>query len=55
MTVEVLGNEDPLWLGRLRRPDPARVLAVRGVNDDGISGPRVSPDEIIDCLFGTLE
>ena len=53
MTVEVLSNEDPLLLGRLRRPDPPRVLAVRGVNDDGISGPLVSPDDFIDCLFGT--
>ena len=53
MTVEVLSNEDPLLLGRLRRPDPPRVSAVRGVNDDGISGPRLSPDDFIDCLFGT--
>ena len=54
MTVEVLSNEGPLLLGRLRRPDPACLLAVRGVNDHGVSEPLVSPDEIIDCLFGTL-
>lgn len=53
MTVEVLSNEDPLLLGRLRRPDPSRVSAVRGVNDDGISGPLGSPDGFIDCLVGT--
>ena len=53
MTVEVLSNEDPLLLGRLRRPDLPRVLAVRGVNDQATSEPLVSPDDIIDCVFGT--
>ena len=53
MTVDVLSNEDPLLLGRLRRPDPPRVLAVRGVNDHATSEPFLPPDDIIDCLFGT--
>ncbi len=52
MTVKVLSNEDPLLWGRLRRPDPRRVLAVRGVHDHGTSEPLVSPDAIIYCFFG---
>jgi len=52
MMVEILSNEDVLLLGRLRRPDPPRVSAVRGVNDDGISGPSLSPDDCIDYLVG---
>jgi len=54
MTVEVLSCEDPLLSVRLRRLDPPRISAVRGVNDHATSEPLVSPDDIIDCLFGTL-
>ena len=53
MTVEILSSEDPSLLGRVRRPDLPRVLAVRGVNDQATSEPLVSPDGFIDCLFGT--
>ena len=52
MTMKVLSNEDPLLWGQLRRPDPRRVLAVRGVPDHGTSDPLVSPDVIIYCLSG---
>jgi hypothetical protein len=52
MTVEVLSNEELLLLGRPRRSHLPRVLAVRGVNDQAASKPLLSPDDIIDSLFG---